>query len=223
MYVETLNNGILVGTVESLEDPEKIGRVKVRYAVLGEVVSNWARLVLLMGGPGRGTLFRPEKDDEVLLALEMGSPHRPYVLGALWNKKDPPPDMGAEPVDNNWRVIRSRSGHILRFNDKGGEETIELIDKDDKRRLKFDVKKKSILIKAEDTGDKIEVHTPDGSVEIEAKKGINIVCTNGDVHVESKTGTASVTAVDIKLSAEASVKIDAGTTVEVNGKLINLN
>lgn len=232
MLGEALVNGIVVGMVTDLDDPEKIGRVKVRYCVLGEVLSTWARLVVLMGGADRGTLFRPEVDDEVLVAFEQGSPHRPYVLGALWNKKDPPPDMGEDPPKNNMRLIQSRSGHILRFNDKDGEERIELIDKDDKRRLVFDVKTKSILIEAEgDTNDKIEVRTPDGSVEIEAKKGINIVCTNGDVHVESKTGTASLAAVDIELRAMASVKIEANSTmdlnakgpVKVNGALINLN
>ena len=49
------------------------------------------RLATPMGGKDRGLFFRPEVDDEVLVAFEHGDPRRPYVLGALWSKVDPPP------------------------------------------------------------------------------------------------------------------------------------
>ncbi len=54
------DNGILIGLISNLDDPEKIGRVKVKFPELGNVESDWARLATLMAGASRGTFFRPE-------------------------------------------------------------------------------------------------------------------------------------------------------------------
>ena len=37
----TKQNGILVAIVASLDDPEDLGRVQVRYPYLGDQVSDW--------------------------------------------------------------------------------------------------------------------------------------------------------------------------------------
>ena len=36
-------------------------------------------------GKDRGQLMLPQVGDEVLVGFEGGDPHKPYVLGALWN------------------------------------------------------------------------------------------------------------------------------------------
>ena len=46
----------------------------------------WARIATLMAGNNRGTVFYPEKDDEVLVAFEHGDIDSPYIIGALWNR-----------------------------------------------------------------------------------------------------------------------------------------
>ena len=40
-------NGIVIGVVTDLEDPEGLGRVKVRYPQKEDQDSHWARLVSL--------------------------------------------------------------------------------------------------------------------------------------------------------------------------------
>ena len=78
-------NGIVIGLVTDLADPENLGRVRARYPYLGDEISDWARLVTPMAGKDRGVFFRPEVGDEVLVAFELGDVRRPYVLGSLWS------------------------------------------------------------------------------------------------------------------------------------------
>ena len=47
---------------------------------LDDQLSEWARLATPMGGKDRGLFFRPEKDDEVLVAHEQGDPTRPVLI-----------------------------------------------------------------------------------------------------------------------------------------------
>ena len=45
----------------------------------------------------------------------------------LWNGVDLPPESDGED-SNNWRFLKSRSGHIVRLDDTAGQEKIEIID-----------------------------------------------------------------------------------------------
>ena len=112
--------GVVVGIVTNNKDPESLHRVKIRFPWLDQDnESHWARVASLMAGNGRGAYFLPEVDDEVLVAFEHGCVDYPYVVGALWNGKDKPPESNSDGL-NKHRTIQSRSGHIIRLNDKAG-------------------------------------------------------------------------------------------------------
>ncbi len=122
--------GAVVGIVTSVDDPDGQGRLKVTYPWLqADVESPWARLVSFMAGGERGAVFRPEVDDEVLVVFEHGDMRRPYVLGALWNGADPMPEERGADADNDVRLIKSRSGHTIVFDDTGGSEVLTINDK----------------------------------------------------------------------------------------------
>jgi uncharacterized protein involved in type VI secretion and phage assembly len=122
--------GAVIGIVTNLDDPDGHGRVKLTYPWLqDDSESPWARIVSFMGGPERGAVFRPEVDDEVLVVFEHGDMRKPYVLGALWNGSDAMPSERADDADNNIRLIKSRSGHLILLDDTGGEEKITIQDK----------------------------------------------------------------------------------------------
>lgn len=188
-------NGILIGIVKSLEDPENIGRVRVTFPYLGDQQSYWARLVTLMAGADRGSRFVPEVEDEVLVAFEQGDPRRPYILGAVWSKTDTPPADDGNPKDNNWRFFKSRSGHILRFDDTDGSEKVEIIDKDDKHRIIIDT-----------SGDKIE-----------------IICDTGDVSVSAESGKVEVKASEVTVESTGNMTLKATGTMTIEGKPVNIN
>src|ERR1051326_3105131 len=98
-------NGILIGTVLDLADPEKLGRVKLRLPQFDDQQTDWARMASPMAGKDRGFFFQPEVGDEVLVGFENGDPRRAYVLGALWSKVDTPPPRDGNDPQNNWRII----------------------------------------------------------------------------------------------------------------------
>lgn len=120
--------GVHPAVVTDVTDPEGQGRVRIRLPWAPDssdgAYEAWARLATLMAGADRGTWFVPEVEDEVLAVFEGGDPDRPYVIGALWNGQDGPPEtMGAT---NDIRSIHSRNGVILTFDDTDGQERLQL-------------------------------------------------------------------------------------------------
>jgi uncharacterized protein involved in type VI secretion and phage assembly len=192
---ENGSNGILIGIVDDLQDPEGLARVRVRYPYLGDQKSDWARLAVPMAGDGRGTFFRPEVGDEVLVAFEQRDPRRPYVLGSLWSQADPPPEDDGQAAQNNWRFIQSRSGHIILLDDTAGQEKIELIDKDGLRRVTID--------------------SANGKIEV--------ICSQGDVKVSAAAGEVRVEGLTVVVEAQTSLTLRSSgpTTIEGNPVAIN--
>lgn len=209
MY-DTHENGIRIGIVSDLNDPERLGRVRVTYPTLDDQKSNWARLATLMAGPNRGAFFVPEVEDEVLVAFEEGDPRRPYILGALWSKVDSPPPADGEIQQNNWRFFKSRSGHIIKFDDTSGAETIEILDKDNAHKIIID-----------SANSKIQVICDSGDIEVSAKSGtVKIDAQNIEMQATQKFSIQAAT-VEIKSSGTMNVEASGATTLK--GSVVNIN
>lgn len=195
-------SGVVIGIVTNNQDPEKLARVKVKFPWLSNAdESYWARIAAPMAGKDRGTFFLPEVDDEVLVMFEHGNLQFPYILGALWNGKDTPP-IANEDGKNNVRMIKSRSGHVIKLNDEDGKETIEIIDKSQKNSLVIDTAKNTITI----TTDKdIILSASQGTIKLDAQK------------IEIKSSA------DTKIEAGSGMDIKANATMNVKGATINLN
>jgi uncharacterized protein involved in type VI secretion and phage assembly len=141
-------HGVVVGLVTNNQDPDQLGRVKVKFPWLGDNdESAWARIAAPMAGDNRGVYMLPEVNDEVLVVFEHGDPRFPYVLGSLWNGSDKPPETNADG-DNAVRLIRSRSGHVIRLTDSSGGEKIEIVDKTGSNSLVIDSASNTITISA---------------------------------------------------------------------------
>lgn len=120
--------GVYSALVVDLQDPDSQGRVKVRLPWSPDSGSAsyevWARLAVLMAGNNRGTWFIPDVNDEVLVSFEAGNPRRPYVVGALWNGSDAPPE--SMDADNNLKTILSRQGIRMTMDDTIGAVKLRL-------------------------------------------------------------------------------------------------
>ena len=190
--------GVVVGIVTNVDDPEKLGRVKVKFPWLDESSeSDWARMVHFGAGKDRGALFLPEVDDEVLVAFEQGDPRRPYVLGGLYNAKDTP-NEGDELVSSSnvkRRGYVSKQGSMLIFFDDPQEEGIALLSSD--KELKVSLNKT-----------KTTVH----------------IASNGEIKIEGATKVTVDGGQELVLTAQQKVSIGTDTTqsVEVNGMQVKV-
>lgn len=109
---------LVVGVVTNIDDAEGVGRVKVTLPTIApEDESSWARVVAPGGGSGRGVQWLPEVGDEVVVGFEHGDLRRPFVLGGLWNRHDPPPVSAVEGGEVTVRTLTSREGHRFELRD----------------------------------------------------------------------------------------------------------
>lgn len=124
---QTHRYGVYPARVVSNQDPSGLGRVLVSLADpsgSGEQGEAWAPVATLMAGKNRGTWFMPEQGDEVLLAFQGGDPRQPYVLGALWNAANPPPEKIDPAGQNPVKSIQSRNGINISLYDVSGNEML---------------------------------------------------------------------------------------------------
>jgi uncharacterized protein involved in type VI secretion and phage assembly len=194
--------GVVVGVVTNNQDPDGMGRVKVKFPWLSDAdESFWARVAVPMAGKERGFYFLPEVDDEVLVAFEHGDARFPYVVGALWNGKDAPPAKN-DDGKNNIRVIKSRSGHVIRLTDEDGKEKIEIIDKSEKNSIVVDTAENTITI----TTDKdIVLSASKGTIKLDAQK------------IEMKSSA------DTKIESGAGMDVKASAAMNIKGQAVNIN
>lgn len=115
---------LMVGIVTDNQDPDGLGRVRVKCPTLTEDhESNWARVLGTGAGQSRGFDCLPEIDDEVLVGFEHGDIHRPYVIGGVWNGQDAPPEKVGDAIADGkvrLRTFKTRTGHTLQFIEEDG-------------------------------------------------------------------------------------------------------
>lgn len=79
---------IYEGTVAARNDPERLGRVKVRVPGLLEPESGWALPCAMPGaGPGIGFYMIPPVGAEVVVWFVQGDPDRPRYAAGNWTRR----------------------------------------------------------------------------------------------------------------------------------------
>ena len=192
--------GVSVAVVTDNNDPDKLGRVRVRLRGHGKrQPSPWARIAVPMAGKSRGTYFLPEIDDEVLVAFENGDPAHPYVIGALWNDRDPPPEGNADG-GNDRRLIRSRKGHQLTFDD--GEASAIELRLNDGRCIRLNDQAVTI---DDDKGNAISIQSGSGTIEIRSSRAI------------------AISSPEVSIAAGSSMELKAAGKLVLKGALVEIN
>jgi len=192
--------GVVVGVVAALD---KSGRAKVEFPWLAEnVVSTWARVATPMAGSNRGIMFMPEVHDEVLVAFDHGDVRAPYIIGSLWNGLEKPPQEKQDDGDNNLRIIKSRSHHMIILDDTSGSENIQIVDKSGKNKITINSSNNTMTLQV------------DGDIELKAPKG-KIILDAQSVEITSSAATT--------MTAGSSVDIKAKATMTLKGQTVNIN
>lgn len=195
----SMMQGLQIGLVNDIEDPENEFRVQVKMpAINADEDGVWARIATLDAGNNRGTFFRPEVGDEVIVGFINNDPVNPIILGMLHSSAKPSPITPAS--NNNEKGLQTRSGIKLNFND--GDKMVKI---------------------ETPSGKKITMSDNDALIKVEDENGNTISFDSSGVTVQSAsdlnikaTGTLSLSGAQISISGNASVGIDA-TSVSVNG------
>ncbi len=221
--------GLQIGIVTDLEDPDGEHRVKVKLPVVSNSEEGvWMRIATLDAGNNRGTFFRPEIDDEVIVGFIFNDASQPVILGMLNSSALPAPITAAN--DNHEKGYVSRSGMKMIFNDDNKSFKLETpagkkVTVDESGGIIQFEDENGNMLKMESSGVTIESAS---SLKLKAATDITIEAVNIMLNPSSQF-SVSAGGSEIKAgpgSAEvksAGVKIEGSGITEIKGGLVKIN
>jgi Rhs element Vgr protein len=215
-------HGLQIGKVVHLaKDPDGEDRILVKIPTIDNNAQGiWSRVACLDAGADRGTFFRPELQDEVIVGFINDDPNDAIVLGMLNSSAKKAPLQASD--DNHEKGIFTRSKMRVHFHDQTKTITI---DTPAGNSVKLDEQGMTIEIKDQNsnkitlgpTG--IKISSPK-NVDLEA--GVNLSLKAGASLVIGGT-TLSVKA-DGNISMEGAIaKLSASGITEIKGSMVKIN
>lgn len=180
----------------------------------------WARVATLDAGDSRGTFFRPEIDDEVVVGFLDSDPRFPMVLGMCHSSAKPTPEPAKD--DNHLKGYVSRSKIRLLFDD---DKKVVQLETAAGNKLVLSEDEKSVTI-ADQNGNTITLD--DGGITLHSGKDL-ILEASGDIKITGAKATVTATqGFQAKggSSAEvtaASTKINGDASTEIKGAMVRIN
>ncbi len=207
--------GLQIGVVTKLEgDPDGEDRIMVRLPNIDKDDEGiWSRISTLDAGNKRGTFFRPEIEDEVIVGFINNDPRHAVILGMCNSSKKPAPLTATD--DNHEKGYVSRSEMKLIFND-------------DKKTIKIETP----------GGNKIVISEDEKAINMEDQNGNKFTMDKDGVKIESIKDIVLKAATDIKAegvnvnvkgSAQAKIEGSSGAEISssgsttVKGSIVQIN
>ena len=207
--------GLHIGIVTQLEsDPDGEDRILVKIPVINNDEDGiWCRVSTLDAGDKRGTFFRPEISDEVIVGFINNDPRHAVVLGMLNSSAKPAPLTAAD--DNHEKGYVSRSEMKMIFNDDKKSFTLETPGGN-----KFIITEDEKKIHLEDqNGNKITMN--EDGIKIESIKDIILKASN-DIKAEGVNINVKGSA-QTKVEGSSGAEVSSGGTTNVKGSIVNIN
>jgi phage baseplate assembly protein V len=111
-------------TITSVDDPEKLGRVRASLPALGAVETDWMVVMAPGAGAGKGFVFLPDVGDQVLVLFIGGEVAQGIVLGGLYGTNGPG-DYGVEGSSIRRFTLGTPGGQKIRLDDSGASIRLE--------------------------------------------------------------------------------------------------
>jgi phage baseplate assembly protein gpV len=189
---------LVIAVVDNNNDPDKMGRVKVKFDALGSnMVSEWARVATINAGNERGLFMLPQPGDQVVVGFEHGDPRRPFVLGSLYT--------GTEPVPAD---LTDGQGRKAKFGVKTDHQVLLHSEKE----MKLHTEEKLTVEVQKNPGDL--TITADGDVKTTSKKNVT---TEASQNFEAKANSS------VKLNGQGSIELQSQGQVKVSGSTVSIS
>jgi uncharacterized protein involved in type VI secretion and phage assembly len=177
--------GLYPAIVTDLLDPDRKGRIQVRFPSFGEAgrgVRAWATLLTPYADDDQGLEILPEIDSQVVVGFEAGDPSRPYIVGSCWNGRAALPE--AAQGANNLRTLKTRSGSVLQFDDTVGAAKVT-VSMQSGHKLVMDDAMQEITVQ-HSNGCKIVINVA-GQVSITANATVEVNASAVNLHAPMVT------------------------------------
>lgn len=198
------------GFVVDNADPEQLGRLKLNVpSVLGvDVVTGWAMPCVPYGGDAdQGFLFIPEVGAGVWVEFEEGDLEFPIWVGTFWSKPGgeselPKPndadgtEQGSVQDPPTRKIIKTKKGHTIQFEDADGEEMIVIVQN-------IDASKRNVITMNQDG-----IQITDGA------NGHKVVLESAGITIES-AGDVTITGNNINIEADGQLSA-TGNPIHLN-------
>jgi Rhs element Vgr protein len=215
-------HGLQVGKVVQLQnDPDGEHRVLIKTPTIDNSSRGiWTRVASLDAGANRGTFFRPELDDEVIVGFINDDPRHAVMLGMLHSSAKPAPITAQDA--NNEKGFTTRSKMHVTFNDDTKTITI---DTPAGNSIKLDESGTKIEI-TDQNSNKITMNASgiklESPMNVEVKAGVNLTLSAG--------ATLSIGGVSLSAKADADVSIQGALAklssqgiTEISGSIVKIN
>lgn len=208
--------GLHAGVVTKLEgDPDGEERIQVRIPIIHKDDEGaWCRLGTLDAGKERGTFFRPEIGDEVVVGFLDNDPRHGVVLGMLHSSKFPSPEPAKD--DNHKKGYQSREKMKLVFDD---EKKVVTLETPAGNRIVVSEDEKMIHLE-DQNGNKLTLDK-DG-VKIESVKDIVLKAPTGDVKADAMNVEVKGS-VGAKMGGSGGTELSLSGTTNLKGPMVNIN
>lgn len=200
------------GFVTDNNDPEQLGRVKVRVpSVLGDAETGWALPCLPFGGlQDQGFFMVPETGAQIWVEFEAGDVSHPIWSGVFWQSGDVPSEAAISPPTT--RIMKTPSGHRLQFDDASGQERYTLHHP---AGTGMTIDPQGTILLEDANGATVTLDVSANKVEVADASGNKVEMTATGTTVQDASGNK------IEMTA-AGVKIQTSAMVTVEGSLVNL-
>ena len=208
--------GLHTGVVAQLEkDPAGEDRILIKLPVVdpgGE--GTWARVATLDAGKDRGSFFRPDIGDEVLVGFINNDPRNAVIVGMMNSSKLPAALKAKNSNKEKGFIFSSKMKMLFQEEDKSmtfetpGGNKIILSEKD-----------KGITLQ-DQNGNKILMNK-DG-ITIESSKKMLLKSSGGDIEIEGMNVKLKARA-ELKAEGTAGLEISSSAIAKLKGTLVQIN
>ncbi|NET31547.1 MAG: type VI secretion system tip protein VgrG [Cyanothece sp. SIO1E1] len=206
-------SGLQIGVAVKLQDdPTKDDRVLVKAPIIDEATNDgtWARVATLDAGQNRGSFFRPEIGDEVVLGFINDDPRHPVILGMLNSSKKPAP-LKADDT-NPEKGLFTRSGMKVLFDD---EKKIMTVETPAGNTVVLSDDAKSITLTDQNNN---KVTLDNSGISLKSPKDITLEAT-GKITMKA-TQDASLEGLNVNIKANTQFKAQGNAGAEVSTSAI---